>query len=139
MLRLAAIGRKNWLFFGSANGGKIGCILYTILGSARRHGLNEFEYLVDLLERLSDLSSEAERFDLLPDPMETPNTIKSPTTGTTNDYLSTHAVRGAMTYCPFHLSINAMNASLSVGSGRVPDWTDNFNASGVPSAMVSPR
>ena len=67
MLRLAAIGRKNWLFFGSANGGKTGCILYTILGSARRHGLNEFEYLVDLLERLSDLNSEDELVDLLPD------------------------------------------------------------------------
>ena len=67
MLRLAAIGRKNWLFFGSANGGKTGCILYTILGSARRHGLNEYEYLVDLLDRLSDLPSEAELFELLPD------------------------------------------------------------------------
>ena len=67
MLRLAAIGRKNWLFFGSANGGKTGCILYTILGSARRHGLNEYEYLVDLLDRLSDLTSEAELFELLPD------------------------------------------------------------------------
>jgi len=52
MLRLAAIGRKNWLFFGSATGGKTGCILYTILGSARRHGLNEYEYLVDLLDLL---------------------------------------------------------------------------------------
>ena len=67
MLRLAAIGRKNWLFFGSANGGKTGCILYTILGSARRHGLNEYEYLVDLLDRLSDLKSQDEIFDMLPD------------------------------------------------------------------------
>lgn len=66
MLRLAAIGRKNRLFFGSANGGKTGCILFTILGSARRHGLNEFEYLVDLLDRLSDLPRQAELFNLLP-------------------------------------------------------------------------
>ena len=53
--------------FGSAIGGKTGCILDTILGSARRHGLNEFEYLVNLLDRLSDLSSQAELFNMLPD------------------------------------------------------------------------
>jgi len=70
MLRLAAIGRKNWMFFGNDRGGKTGCILYTILGSARRHGLNEFEYLFDLLDRLSDLSSEAELFHMLPDRWE---------------------------------------------------------------------
>jgi Transposase and inactivated derivatives len=67
MLRLAAIGRKNWMFFGSERGGKTGCILYTILGSARRHGLNEFEYLFDILERLGDLPSEAEILNMLPD------------------------------------------------------------------------
>jgi len=67
MLRLAVIRRRNWMFFGSATGGKTGCILYTILGSARRHGLNEYKYLVDLLERLSDLPSETELFNLLPD------------------------------------------------------------------------
>ena len=67
MLRLAAIGRKNWMFFGSERGGKTGCILYTILASARRHGLNEFEYLFDILERLSDLSSEADILNMLPD------------------------------------------------------------------------
>lgn len=70
MLRLAAIGRKNWMFFGSERGGKTGCILYTILGSARRHGLNEFEYLFDILERLGDLPSEAEILNMLPDRWE---------------------------------------------------------------------
>jgi hypothetical protein len=59
--------RPTPLFFGSATGGKTGCILYTILGSARRHGLNEFDYLVDLLDRLSDLPAEAELFNMLPD------------------------------------------------------------------------
>lgn len=70
MLRLAAIGRKNWMFFGSDRGGKTGCILYTILGSARRHGLNEFEYLCDILDRLSDLPSEGEYLKMLPDRWE---------------------------------------------------------------------
>lgn len=66
-LRLAAIGRKNWLFFGSQRGGRTGAILYSILGSAKQHGLNEFEYLQDILDRLADLPSKKALFDLLPD------------------------------------------------------------------------
>ncbi|GHT36390.1 hypothetical protein FACS189427_07910 [Planctomycetales bacterium] len=66
-LRLAAIGRKNWMFFGNDRGGHTGAILYTILSSARRAGLNEYEYLMDILNRLCDLNSTAEIADLLPD------------------------------------------------------------------------
>jgi len=32
-----------------------------------RYGLNEFEYLCDVLDRLADLGSQAELHDLLPD------------------------------------------------------------------------
>ena len=67
MLRQWAVGRKNWLFFGNAGGGKTASILVTILSSARRHGLNEFEYLCDILARLADLPSEAEIREMLPD------------------------------------------------------------------------
>ena len=67
MLRLIAIGRKNWLFYGSERGGRTGAVLHSILASAKRNGLNEFEYLCDVLDRLSDLGSEAELNDLLPD------------------------------------------------------------------------
>ena len=67
MLRQWAVGRKNWLFFGNAGGGKTASILVTVLSSARRHGLNEFEYLCDILPRLADLSSESAIRDLLPD------------------------------------------------------------------------
>ena len=66
-LRLVAIGRKNWQFYGSANGGKTGAILHSILASAHRHGLNEYEYLLDVLNVLSDLPSPATLHDLLPD------------------------------------------------------------------------
>ena len=65
-LRLAAIGRKNWLFFGSQRGGRTGAVLYSILESAKRHNLNEHEYLTDVLGRLADLSSFDELNDLLP-------------------------------------------------------------------------
>jgi transposase len=67
ILRLIAIGRKNWLFYGSERGGRTGAVLHSILASAKRNGLNEFEYLCDVLDRLADLGSEAELHDLLPD------------------------------------------------------------------------
>ena len=67
ILRLIAIGRKNWQFYGSANGGKTGAVLHSILASAHRNGLNEYEYLLDVLNVLSDLPSQAATLDLLPD------------------------------------------------------------------------
>jgi transposase len=67
ILRLIAIGRKNWLFYGSERGGRTGAVLHSVLASAKRNGLNEFEYLCDVLDRLADLGSQAELHDLLPD------------------------------------------------------------------------
>jgi transposase len=67
ILRLIAIGRKNWQFYGSANGGKTGAVLHSILASAHRHGLNEYEYLLDVLDTLCDLPSQAAIGELLPD------------------------------------------------------------------------
>ncbi len=66
-LRPISVGRKNWLFFGNERGGKTGTIIFTILRSAKLHGLNEFEYLHDILIRLADLPSEQALYDLLPD------------------------------------------------------------------------
>ncbi len=67
ILRLIAIGRKNWQFYGSANGGKTGAVLHSLLASAHRHGLNEYEYLLDVIDTLCDLPSQAAIGDLLPD------------------------------------------------------------------------
>ena len=67
ILRLIAIGRKNWLFYGSERGGRTGAVLHSVLASAKRNGLNEYAYLCDVLDRLVDLSSEATLYDLLPD------------------------------------------------------------------------
>ena len=71
-----------------------GWILDTILVSARRHGINEYDDLVDLLDRRSDLHSEAELFELLPDRWKLQ--IITPT-GTLDDYLSIHAGAGVIT------------------------------------------
>ena len=73
-LREFVIGRKNWLFFGSPEAAKWSAIVMTVLSSARRHGLNEWEYLVDVLYRWSDLKSLGSITDMLPDRWE-----KSPT------------------------------------------------------------
>jgi len=33
------LGKKNWLFFGDADGGERSAILYPIIESCRRHGV----------------------------------------------------------------------------------------------------
>ena len=61
-----ATGRKNWLFFGSPRGGRAAAIIYTIIASARRHNLDVWQYLGDILRRLADLNP-GELELLLPD------------------------------------------------------------------------
>jgi len=51
-LRAVAVGRKNWIFAGSDEGGRRAAILYSLIASARRHGLDPYAYLRDLFERL---------------------------------------------------------------------------------------
>ena len=51
-LRSVAIGRKNWLFAGSDAGGRTAAVLYTMTQTCRRHGLDPFAYLHDVLARL---------------------------------------------------------------------------------------
>lgn len=66
MLKLVAIGRKNWLFAGSERGGHTAAALFTLISSAKRHGLNTWAYLRDVLWRLADLKP-GELEELLPD------------------------------------------------------------------------
>ena len=51
-IRPSAIGKKNWLFIGHPEAGERSAVIYTLLGSCRRHGINPFEYLKDLFTRL---------------------------------------------------------------------------------------
>lgn len=66
MVRPVAIGRKNYLFLGSDNGGRAAAILYSIMASAKANQVEPFAYVRDLLVRFSDKPSEA-LSDLLPD------------------------------------------------------------------------
>ena len=64
-LRPCAIGRKNWMFFGSDRGGETAAILMSILASAKRHGIEPFAYVRQLLIALS--SADVDLRSLLPD------------------------------------------------------------------------
>jgi len=51
-IRPTAIGRKNFLFIGHPEAGQRSAIIYSVLGSCRRAGINTLEYLQDVFERL---------------------------------------------------------------------------------------
>ena len=51
-LRAVAVGRKNWIFAGSDAGGVRAATVYTLIASAKRHGLEPFAYLRALFEIL---------------------------------------------------------------------------------------
>jgi transposase len=51
-IRPVAVGRKNWLFAGSERGGRAAATFFTLLESARRNGLNPYDYLRDVFTRL---------------------------------------------------------------------------------------
>jgi transposase len=51
-IRPLALGRKNFLFVGSPRGGKACAIALTLLQSAKAAGLNPYEYLLDIYNRL---------------------------------------------------------------------------------------
>lgn len=66
MVRPIAIGRKNYLFLGSDNGGKAAAILYSIMASAKSNQVEPFAYVRDLLVQFSGNRSP-DLSDLLPD------------------------------------------------------------------------
>jgi transposase len=55
-IRPLAIGRKNWLFMGSEEGGKAAAVLLSLVQSCRAVGVNPREYLEDVMRRLMDHS-----------------------------------------------------------------------------------
>jgi transposase len=55
-IRPTAIGKKNFMFFGSAGAGQRGAILYTVVESCRRRGIDPLAYLRDVLTRLPSMN-----------------------------------------------------------------------------------
>ena len=64
-LRHQAIGRKNWLFLGSEAAGPRAAVLYTVLAGAKRHRIDPWAYVRDLLLRLNTEDPHLE--EMLPD------------------------------------------------------------------------
>ena len=56
-IRPTAIGKKNWLFIGAADAGQRGAVLYTIVESCRRRGLDPLACLRDVLTRLPGMTT----------------------------------------------------------------------------------
>lgn len=65
-LRAIAVGRKNYLFFGSDTGGATAAVLYTFVQTCKRLGIEPWRYLRAVLERLPDWPV-ARRAELLPE------------------------------------------------------------------------
>jgi hypothetical protein len=51
-IRPTAVGKKNWLFFGSEEAGQRSAVMYTLIQNCRLHGVEPYTYLKDVLERL---------------------------------------------------------------------------------------
>jgi transposase len=64
-LRLQAVGRNNWQFLGSEEAGPRAAVLFTILAGAKRHHLEPWAYVRDVLLRLC--AGETDLESLLPD------------------------------------------------------------------------
>jgi hypothetical protein len=65
-LRGIALGRKNWLFAGSENGGRTAATIFTVLASARVHEIEPWAYLRDVLDRMPHVPV-SQLDDFLPD------------------------------------------------------------------------
>lgn len=51
-IRPSVLGKKNFLFIGHPDAGERSPVIYSLLGSCRRHEIDPFDYLKDLFTRL---------------------------------------------------------------------------------------
>jgi transposase len=64
-IRPTAVGRRRWLFIGHPDAGWRSAVIYSILVSLRRRGINPLEYLTDVFARLPRAKT-TDVHDLLP-------------------------------------------------------------------------
>jgi transposase len=65
-LRGVAVGRKNWMFYGSDHGGRTAAVLTSLIATCKRLHIDPFAYLRDLFERISE-HPKNRLAELLPD------------------------------------------------------------------------
>ena len=64
-VRPSAVGKRRWLFIGHPDAGWRSAVIYTLIQSCRRYGINTQEYLADVLHRLPSMTTSQVR-ELLP-------------------------------------------------------------------------
>lgn len=65
-IRPSAIGKKNWLFVGHPDAGQRSAIVYSIVISCQRRGVDPLAYLRDVLRRLPTMTTKDDLSALLP-------------------------------------------------------------------------
>jgi len=65
-IRPFAIGRKNWLFNNNANGAKAASIIYSLVTTAKANGLDQFQYLMDVLAKAPCCETDEDFAKLIP-------------------------------------------------------------------------
>ena len=65
-IRPFVVGRKNWLFSGHPRGAKASATLYSLVETAKANGLEPYQYLNFLFERLPYAKTEEDYRNLLP-------------------------------------------------------------------------
>jgi transposase len=60
-IRPTAIGKKNHLFFGSECAGKQNAVIYSVIETCKKLGINPADYLSDVLARLPELTNHQAR------------------------------------------------------------------------------
>ena len=65
-IRPFVVGRKNWLFAGSPSGADAAATLYSLIETAKACGLDAYQYLRILFEKIPYARSEADYAALLP-------------------------------------------------------------------------
>lgn len=65
-IRPSKLGAKNWLFIGHPDAGDRAAVIYSLIVSAQRRGLDPHAYLKDVLARLPAMTSKDDLTPLLP-------------------------------------------------------------------------
>ena len=64
-IRPLAIGRKNYLFAGSHDAAEMAAVFYSFMATCKKNGVNEIEWLTDVLERIQ-MHKQQNLYQLLP-------------------------------------------------------------------------
>ncbi len=65
-IRPSKLGAKNWLFIGHPDAGDRAAVLYSLVVTLQRRGLDPHAYLKDVLSRLPALTTKDDLTPLLP-------------------------------------------------------------------------